>query len=36
MEGHIVDIDMEKALAMVKTFQMDRYDVLTALTNSGK
>jgi 6-phosphofructokinase 1 len=36
MEGHIVDIDMEEALAMVKNFQMDRYEVLTALTNNGK
>jgi 6-phosphofructokinase 1 len=36
MEGHIVDIDMEEALSMVKNFQMDRYEVLTALTNSGK
>ena len=33
-EGHIVDMDMEEALAMVKPFQMERYDVLNALTQS--
>ena len=26
--------DMEEALAMTKTFQMDRYQILEALTNS--
>ena len=31
-EGHIIDMDMEEALAMVKPFQMDRYDVLEALS----
>ena len=34
-DGHIVDLDMEEALAMTKQFQMDRYQVLEALTNSG-
>ena len=34
-EGHIVDLDMEEALAMTKTFQMDRYDILESLTNSA-
>ena len=32
--GSITDIDMEKALTMTKTFQMDRYRILEALTNS--
>ena len=31
----IVDLDMEEALAMTKQFQMDRYQVLEALTNNG-
>ena len=31
-EGRVVDIDMEEALAMTKPFQMDRYDVLEALS----
>ena len=31
-QGAIVDLDMEEALAMTKQFQMDRYDVLEALT----
>lgn len=34
-DGHIVDLDMEEALAMTKQFQMDRYQVLEALTNSS-
>lgn len=34
-DGHIVDLDMEEALAMTKQFQMDRYQVLEALTNKG-
>ena len=34
-DGHIVDLDMEEALAMTKQFQMDRYQVLEALTNTG-
>ena len=34
-DGHIVDLDMEEALAMTKEFDMDRYDVLEALTNIG-
>ena len=34
-DGHIVDLDMEEALAMTKQFQMDRYQVLEALTNNG-
>ena len=33
-EGHIIDMDMEEALAMVKPFQMERYDVLNALTQA--
>ena len=33
-EGHIIDMDMEEALAMVKPFQMERYDVLNALTQT--
>lgn len=36
LDGHIVDLDMEAALAMVKPFDMERYDVLEALTNSGR
>ena len=35
-DGRIVDLDMEEALAMTKPFDMDRYEVLEALTNSGK
>ena len=34
-DGHTLDLDMEEALAMTKTFQMDRYQVLEALTNNG-
>ena len=34
-DGHIVDLDMEEALAMTKQFQMDRYQVLEALNNNG-
>lgn len=33
-DGRIVDLDMEEALKMVKTFQMDRYQVLEALSTS--
>ncbi len=33
-DGRIVDLDMEEALAMTKAFEMDRYDVLEALTNN--
>ena len=33
-DGHIVDLDMEEALAMKKTFPMERYDILEALTNN--
>jgi len=33
-EGSIVDLDMEEALAMTKSLEMDRYDVLEALTNN--
>lgn len=33
-EGHLVEIPIEEALAMTKTIQMDRYDVLEALSNS--
>lgn len=35
LDGRIVDLDMEEALAMRKNFEMDRYDVLEALTNNG-
>ena len=31
--GSIVDLDMEEALSMTKSFQMDRYQVLEALSN---
>ena len=34
-DGRIVDLDMEEALSMTKDFEMDRYDVLEALTNHG-
>ena len=33
-DGDVVDLDMEEALAMHKPFDMDRYHVLRALTNS--
>ena len=33
-DGKVVDLDMEEALAMTKTFEMDRYQVLETLTNS--
>ena len=33
-EGHLVVLDMEKALAMTKEFNMERYDILEALTNN--
>ena len=35
VDGRITDLDMEEALAMTKQFQMDRYDVLEALTNNN-
>ena len=35
-DGRIVDLDMEAALAMTKEFDMERYTVLEALTNSGR
>lgn len=34
MQGQIVDMDMEEALAMVKPFQMERYEILNSLTQS--
>ena len=34
LDGRLADMDMEEALAMTKTFQMDRYQILEALTNS--
>jgi len=34
MDGRILDLDMEEALAMTKTLEADRYEVLEALTNS--
>lgn len=36
LDGRIVDLDMEAALSMVKPFDMERYAVLEAMTNSGK
>ena len=33
-DGHLVDIEMEEALKMTKSFQMDRYKILEALTNN--
>ena len=33
-DGRIVDLDMEEALQMTKTLDMERYQVLEALTNS--
>ncbi len=33
-EGHLVVLDMEEALAMTKEFNMERYDILEALTNN--
>ena len=33
-DGHIVDLDMEEALQMVKTFQMDRYQILESLSST--
>ena len=36
--GHgqgLLHVDMEEALAMTKQFQMDRYQVLEALANTG-
>lgn len=33
-DGRIVDLDMEEALQMTKTLEMERYQVLEALTNS--
>ena len=35
-DGRIVDLDMEEALAMTKSLQMDRYDILEALTNNHR
>ena len=34
-DGRIMDLDMEEALAETKEFQMERYDILEALTNNG-
>ena len=34
MQGKLVDMDMEEALAMVKPFQMERYEILNSLTQS--
>ena len=33
-DGRLADLEMEEALAMTKPFQMDRYQILEALTNS--
>ena len=35
-DGHIVDLDMEEALAMTKSFQMDRYQVLESMTINAR
>ena len=35
-DGRIVDLDMEEALQMTKTLEMERYQVLEALTNSRR
>ena len=35
VNGHIEDLDMEEALTMTKQFQMERYDILEALTNNS-
>ncbi len=35
-DGRMIDIDMDEALNMKKTFQMDRYDILEAITRSAK
>ena len=34
-DGRIVDLDMEEALQMKKSFPMERYQILEALTLSG-
>ena len=34
-DGRIVDLDMEEALQMKKSFPMDRYQILEALTSTG-
>ena len=34
-DGRIVDLEMEQALQMKKEFDMERYQVLEALTNIG-
>ena len=34
LDGRLADMDMEEALTMKKNFQMDRYQILEALTNS--
>ena len=34
MQGKLIDMDMEEALAMVKPFQMERYEILNSLTQS--
>ncbi len=35
-DGRMIDIDIEEALSMKKNFQMDRYDILEAITRSAK
>jgi len=35
LDGRLLDLDMEEALAMTKRFEMDRYDVLETLTNNS-
>ncbi len=34
-EGHLVEIPIEEALSMTKSIQMERYEVLEALSNRG-
>ena len=33
-DGRIIDLDMEEALSTTKTFEMDRYQILEALSST--
>ena len=35
-DGRIIDLDMEEALSTIKTFEMDRYQILEALSSTGQ
>ena len=35
-DGRIIDLDMEEALSTTKTFEMDRYQILEALSSTGQ